>query len=237
MSKLSWWIIGTAATMFALYLCVFLFTALSIASPGSASLNPLGQFILAREHDVIDLFLPRSGIIISRSNPVLEPAHAIGLALYSYANDNGQKYPTGKSSTEVFQKLIDGGYVTDPRLFYVEELHIPGKHPAASNKLKPENVCWDVTVPSDLKSDESLPLLFITGFKVTYVPGGSAVPRPTPTASSVIHAGIYVYYVNNSAMFRPNDGKPDEVVPNFVSPSFKPGGITYIQLSPDGPVP
>ena len=72
---------------------------------------------------------------------------------------------------------------------------------------------------------------------MNYVPGGSAVPRPTPTPSSVIHAGIYVFYVNNSAMFRVNDGKPDEIVPNVVDPSFKPGGKTYIQLSPDGPVP
>ena len=51
-------------------------------------------------------------------------SHALGLALYSYANDNSQLYPDGTNSTEVCQKLMDGGYVTDPSIFYIP---MPGK--------------------------------------------------------------------------------------------------------------
>jgi hypothetical protein len=61
----------------------------------------------------------RRGIFKERQNPKMQMLRAIGLAMYSYANDNGGNYPDGKSSTEVFQKLLDGGYATDPALFYL----------------------------------------------------------------------------------------------------------------------
>ena len=156
--------------------------------------------------------------------------------MYSYANDNKGKYPTGNSSTEVFQKLIDGGYVSDPSVFCPAPLGVPGKTQAASNKLKPENVCWDVTVPADVtNSPPSLPLVFSTGFRITYAPGGSAVPFPTQTPAT--RYIIAVFYVNKSAFFLLNDGKPDEVVPNVVPASFDAKGVKYVQLTPDGPLP
>jgi hypothetical protein len=236
MSKIPWWVIGVAV-LFALYFGTLMLILSRSTAPASASgVASTSHTIVFRTYDIFDFLWPHR-VIRHRASYGVQTSHAIGLAMYSYANDNGGKYPTGKSSTEIFQQLVDGGYVSDPKIFYFEELHVPGKHPAMSTKLKPENICWDVTTPLELTSDPSLPLLFITGFKMNYVPGGSAVPRPTPTPSSVIHAGIYIFYVNNSAMFRVNDGKPDEIVPNVVDPSFKPSGKTYIQLSPDGPVP
>ena len=39
--------------------------------------------------------------------PMLQKPRMINLLLFSYANDHNGKYPTGASSTEVFQKLID----------------------------------------------------------------------------------------------------------------------------------
>jgi len=81
------------------------------------------------------------GIFAARQSPNVQSGHAIGLALYSYANEHGGNYPSGVSSTEVFQILLDGGYATNPRIFYVP---MPGKiDPQAGQKLKPENVGWD----------------------------------------------------------------------------------------------
>ena len=75
----------------------------------------------------------------------MQIARSINLMLFAYSNDNNQNYPDGKSSTEVFQKLLDGGYATDPAIFYVP---LPGKvKPVAGQKLKPENVCFDVPCP------------------------------------------------------------------------------------------
>jgi len=186
-----------------------------------------------------------------KHSPLLQTAHVIGLALFYYANDNDQHYPDGASSTEVFQKLLDGGYVTDPNLFYIP---MPGKvPPKAGQKLKSENVSWDLTAPTVSNSYGGLPLLFMTGYKVSYVPGGAATPviKPAPeyeapgppptwfertfenrSVNYEPSAGIAVFYMNNSVAFHPV--APDGTIPNFVSPGFKPDGITYHQLTPDG---
>jgi hypothetical protein len=71
-------------------------------------------------------------------NAAMQTSHALYIAMFQYAIDKDGVFPTGKSSTEVFQKLLDGGYVTDPALFC---LPLRGKYPAEKGaKLKPENV-------------------------------------------------------------------------------------------------
>jgi len=172
------------------------------------------------------------------ASPVLGPMHAIGISMYSYAQDHNGAYPVGKSSTEVFQKLIDGGYVTDPSLFFIKELNVPGKLKATSNMLKPENVCWDVTVPVDANSPDSVPVIFSTGYRVSYAPGGTAAPLFSSPSSLFSWndrpKGVAVYYHGNSSIWLDDDGQPDGKVKNFVSADFDPKGKTYVQLTPDG---
>ena len=174
--------------------------------------------------------------------------------MFAYSNDNNQQYPDGQSSTEVFQKLLDGNYVTDPAVFYVP---LPGKIKAvAGQKLKPENVCYDVTSGVDANSPDELPLVFMTGYKVNYVPGGAAVPlvkpyppfwtrtwqgwwRGEPEPDPNLRPGIAVTYKSNNAVFMKlvTSANSDGSIPNFVSTKFKPDGKTYRQLTPDGPLP
>jgi len=186
----------------------------------------------------------------------MQQSRQIDIAMFSYCNDNNQKYPDGTSSTEVFQKLMDGGYITDPSIFY---LPLPGKTRGdAKRKLKPENVCFDVTSSLEGNSPDELPVVYMTGYRVAYVPGGSAVaikkpfpqfgialrtwperwngdPHPPPSWDS----GIAVTYKSNLAMFKKLEHAPngDASIPNFISPDFKPNGKTYRQLTPDGPLP
>ncbi len=164
---------------------------------------------------------------IARNNAVMQQVHAIGLAMFSYANDNNGAYPTGNSSTEVFQKLIDGGYVSDPSLFFVK---MPGKVASASNQLKPENVCFDVTVTIDNKSSDQVPLVYLTGFRVSFTPGSSAVPVSDAAKQA---AGLPVYYKGNNAVFLRSG--PDGSVPHFVFPSYR-DDAHYRQLTPEGPL-
>lgn len=190
-------------------------------------------------------------------NACVQTERVLVLAMFQYANDNDGKYPDGKSSTEVFQKLLDGGYVTDPALFYVP---MKGKKKgAAGQKLKPENVSWDVTGGVDAFSSDQIPIVFLTGYKVSYVPGGGAVPlskpfprfgleNPDPNFTErlfgwTIHysdsGGIAVAYKNKSCMFKKLEIAPDGTgsIPRFIPPDFKPDGNTYRQLTPDGPLP
>lgn len=192
------------------------------------------------------------GIKRGPESACVQASHALGLALYSCAIDNNQQYPEGTSSTEVFQKLIDGGYVTDPVIFYIP---MPGKErPLPGQKLKPKNVCWDVTTPADFSSPEGLPLIFMTGYKVNYVPGGAATPLSMPSPqygferkpnwyeqmlgiSTVEYPhfdGIAVFYKMNLASFATTRNAPDGTIPNFIPSDFKPDGKTYRQLTPDG---
>jgi hypothetical protein len=161
----------------------------------------------------------------------LQNARVIGIALFSYANDHEGAYPTGKSSTEVFQKLIDEKYLPDSTIFYQALLNVPGKTKATSKTLKPENVCWDVTIPLDTTSPDALPVVFSTGYRVDYVPNGKA----TPLGARAMDGIAVCYHGNNSAWLK-NDGQPDGIVTNFISQAFEPDGKKYWQLTPDGPL-
>jgi hypothetical protein len=165
----------------------------------------------------------------ARNNAIIQQVHAIGLAMFAYANDNNGAYPTGNSSTEVFQKLIDGGYVTDPSTFYVK---MPGKvAPAATGKLKPENVCFDVTVPLDGQSSDMIPLVYLTGYKLSFTLGSSA--QPVSDIAKQI-GGIVIFYKSNSTVFI--HAAPDGSAPKVISPSMNDANAShYKQVTPDGP--
>jgi hypothetical protein len=161
----------------------------------------------------------------------MQAGRQIGMMMFSYSTDHGGSYPDGNSSTEVFQKLIDGNYVTDPTIFYIP---LPGKiKPLPGQKLKPENVCFDVTSGVDSDSTD-VPLVFVTGYKVTYAPGASAVPLAKPHP-----AGMIVFYKTDSAkvMLPAVVENSDGSISNFIPASFDPKGKTYRQLTPDGPLP
>ena len=51
-----------------------------------------------------------NGIHKAKEAASMQMARAIGLAMFAYASDHNGAYPDGKTSTEVFQKLIDEKY-------------------------------------------------------------------------------------------------------------------------------
>jgi hypothetical protein len=199
------------------------------------------------------------GIVHAPHNAAMERGRQIGQMLFSYATDNIKNrnfYPDGASSTEVFQKLLDGGYCDDPSIFYVP---MKGKvRPEAGQKvLKPENVSWDVTGGVDSSSPDPLPLVFLTGWKVIYAPSAVTVPlikpyprwawdNPNPGFFDWLFAwspyndsGMAVFCKGGSAFFEKLTITPngDGSIPNFIPPDFKPDGRTYRQLTPDGVLP
>jgi len=187
--------------------------------------------------------LPREGLGTAAQNKALNQSRSIVIALFNYSKDHGGAYPQGKNSTEVFQKLIDEGYITDLSLFYVP-MHGKVSSAVDAKKLKPENNCWDMTCCLDSNSPDSTPLVFLTGYKITYQAGASAVPldslHDNMTRSwsdwwNGIHYPVgflEVSYKSNSALsLRAND---DGTVPNFIPADFDPKGRTYRQLTPDG---
>jgi hypothetical protein len=192
-------------------------------------------------------------------------ARSLEEGLHDYAAHHQGSYPDGASSTEVFQKLLDENYVSDPSIFFIP---LPGKIPPVPNtKLKPENICWDVTSGVSAGSPAKLPVVYLTGYKVTYAPGASAValmkpyplygvvsgalktrtwkewwdgaPEPFQPGSS--ERGIAVAYKDGYALFMRLDQSSSDTgtgtISNFVPPDFKPDGHVYRQLTPDGVAP
>jgi hypothetical protein len=142
----------------------------------------------------------------------------------AYAADHGGAYPEGGSSTEIFQKLLDGHYVSDPQTFFVL---MGGKFPADTNQLDARNVCFDVTAGASPKSPGDLPLVFTSGFDVSYKPGVNATHATDIVG--IVH-GIAVGYRDGSVHFR--HAAPDGTVPNVVPAGFDAGGERYRQLKP-----
>src|SRR5271168_335958 len=62
-----------------------------------------------------------NGIKKAQQSTGVQEAHALGLAMYSYANDNQQLYPDksggGATAKDVAADLLAGGYVTDATIF------------------------------------------------------------------------------------------------------------------------
>jgi hypothetical protein len=195
-------------------------------------------------------------IIKSESTTALESsdyerAFRICHTLDTYGADHQGHYPEGKSSTEIFQKLIDAGYAEEPSelsetklpLYYLY-YPLPGKvKPADDAKiLKPENVCWDLTYPPDEHSPDNVPLVFMTGYKITYQAGASAVPLPNRQSPWVKWWNGNEHYpfvvaACKDLTTRIIQVSPDGSVPNFIPADFDPKGKTYRQLTPDGELP
>jgi hypothetical protein len=179
-----------------------------------------------------------------------EHVHLIASALLRYAQDHQGKFPPGESSTAVFQKLLDEGYAgyfeSRSLLFYFP---MKGKTPPLEGQpLKPENVSFDVTNLMDVSDSDAVPLVFSTGFKVSYEPGARAQrlttpdfripgfelfrPDPGPRHNSIVvgdkRAKVRTLVVTDDAT------NPNGSARGFIPADFKSNGKIYRQLTPDG---
>jgi hypothetical protein len=156
---------------------------------------------------------------------IIQQARTIGLWMFTYSVDHNGAYPDGKTSTEIFQKLIDGKYADNPAEFYFP---MDGKTKPTSSKLKPENVCFDATAGATVGSPDSLPLVYSTGYVISYVAGDNALPIDR---TKVPWAGIGVVTKGNQANFIQAD--ETGTVPNLTPPAFNPEKRIYQQVTPD----
>ncbi len=190
-----------------------------------------------------------SGLRMSAANKALYTSRTLGLALVAYASDHDGKFPEGKSSTEIFQALIDGKYINDPALLY---LPMPGKikSVSATQKLKPENVCWDVTGSLNSQSPAQVPLVYVTGYRVSYETAAAAFPlKASPSASPNMAQSWFdwwhgTYYPYGCMALCRKDKSAQSLVsltdgelPYFIPDDFDPKGQTYHQLTPNGELP
>ena len=141
--------------------------------------------------------------------------------LLDYLKDK-KVYPEGKTSTEVFQTLLNQNYISldQIRLLYYP---MPGKIPGQTLILKSENVCYDTTFGISVSTPDWIPLVFSTGYAIDYKTGyASVLPGNTSQGIAVAYKSHYQYW--------PLDGKRSI----FVMPGFDKNEnlIIYRQLLP-----
>jgi hypothetical protein len=169
----------------------------------------LGPLLLAPEP---------GGMRYPQQSRAMQTTRTLVLAMFQYSMDNNDQYPDGASSTEVFQTLMDGNYLTDPSILFVA---LPGKVRAKPGaKLKPENIAYDVTSGVDAHSPDNLPVVYLTGFRMTYRADAPVVSLVKPFPSIAVgwdwwwsapsdrddslttFEGLPVGYKSNNAYFR-----------------------------------
>jgi prepilin-type N-terminal cleavage/methylation domain-containing protein len=156
-----------------------------------------------------------NGIKKAKQSAGVQAGHALGLSMYSYANDNSQTYPdaTGADGATVARALLGGGYVSDPGIFYISGDGNGGyKYSAitpAATTITVASVSWDFMGANGTGASSVnytyLPLLWSTlaaGAEPTIpTAGASAITGTTSTKSPFGTDGLAIFYINNSASF------------------------------------
>ncbi|MEM1059056.1 MAG: hypothetical protein AAGK14_07395 [Verrucomicrobiota bacterium] len=177
----------------------------------------------------------------------ISDARMLGLKMKQYAFDHEGRYPTGESSTEVFQHLMDQGYLTPNEASEILYIYgMPGKtRYRGTGPLQPENVCFDVIVSVDLGDNDWLPIVMSTGWKIPEFAEGVAPTVLDPAQAKTIdryNTGWFEEAVPSLAFAREggaaefakehgpkHDGRLEQFFPPGID--FAPGK-TYRQLRP-----
>ncbi len=156
------------------------------------------------------------GIKQAQESASIQTCRQIGLMEFAYSNDNSQTYPFGAASAggseTVENLLLNGGYASDPSIFYIKAT--PGSVPpvAAASGIytEPKNSCsYDFLTNSGSSgltstAADSTPLCEGTGGTYAMATtGGTAGLYGTidPTKTAFGFDGIPVTYKSNSVVF------------------------------------
>ena len=156
------------------------------------------------------------GIQKAKQSSATQQAHALGLAMYSAANDNNQLFPdtTGASSDKIAAILLAGGYVTDPTIFYLSGDTAASKLTSSNNTAANFNsgngvTCWDFLGNGGNGVSSTaypfLPILWTTvnaGSQFTVTTSPNVAMTATAVAANPFGtSGVAVFYINNAAAF------------------------------------
>jgi prepilin-type N-terminal cleavage/methylation domain-containing protein len=154
-----------------------------------------------------------NGLKKAKQSSGVQTSHAIGVAMFSYANDNSQIYPdgSGADASTVAKALLNGSYITDPNIFYLAggtASKYAGSAASAATSITASNVSWDFAGNggSGLNTTvaQYLPLVWssVVGGTEPQLSGSSAITA-TPSASNPFgQQGIAIFYCNESASFQ-----------------------------------
>lgn len=197
-----------------------------------------------------------NGIKKAKQSSALQSSHAIGVAMYSFANDNNQTYPDagapgvpagipGTGAGAVAKALMAGGYVSDPTIFGLSG-DTNAAYVKVSNTTNTATTITDKQVSWDFMGNGGngvsstafpfVPLIWSTvntGTEPVMAPAAAVAITCVPAATSPFGTdGVAVFYVNNSASFVTSTLSGAGTVVNIVTAAQNLGGApaTYAAL-------
>ncbi len=195
-------------------------------------------------------YYPPDVTIKIRTGQAVSNARKLGTVLYHYAKDHGFQYPEGNSSTEVFNHLMEQGYLAPENAANLYIRGMPGKEPfrteqtwwewmtgtPAPTQLEAKHVCYDVIAPLTHRDPDGMPMIISTGWKLNFEPGALPQVRDQKLLDMPwLQGGMLVYYKRNvclilGASFLDGSAKPSgihQLIPEEIDPTK-----TYRQLTP-----
>jgi len=186
-----------------------------------------------------------NGIKKAKQSAGVQQAHAIGLAMYSSANDNNQLYPdsSGGTADNIASLLLTGGYVTDPSIFHLSgdtaATVLSQSNNTASSIIGSGVTTWDFLGNNGAGVSSTaypfLPILWSTlagGTQFSVVASANQPMTGVPVAANPFGTGgVAIFYINNSASFAiPSNASTGAV--NMVTAANNLGGAptTYVVL-------
>ncbi|HEY0256026.1 MAG TPA: type II secretion system protein [Candidatus Methylacidiphilales bacterium] len=159
-----------------------------------------------------------NGIKKAKQSAGMQQVRQIGLAEFSFSNDNNGQYPdtavptgnTGTGAAAVVQPLISGSYASDPAIFYIgggQEHKFAGTNPGST--IAPVNISFDFTgnAGNGVNSNfpDQCPVAWSTiknGTEPTLTTAAGTALTAIPDAGSPFGtAGVAVMFKSNSAAF------------------------------------
>jgi prepilin-type N-terminal cleavage/methylation domain-containing protein len=163
-----------------------------------------------------------SGLKKAQQNAAVQQSHALGMAMFAFAGDNGQTYPdtnnpSGNAGTsgagKVAYALLNGGYVSDATQFWMSggtATKFAGTASAAASTITSSNISFDFVSAGGPATGLSTtvaqyePLLWnsISAGSEPTLSGTSAITVTNlPNGNAFGQTGMAVFYCNESANF------------------------------------